>query len=138
MILSHPTAFFNKLRKHMFGPTLEQSELDGCYALIAACQTWPLAWEAYGFSTAYHETAHTMQPVREIGGAAYFTRMYDPAGLRPEVAQRLGNTHPGDGARFPGMGYVQSTGRGNARKITAALHAAGSPATSTWNRRPSC
>ncbi|RZK38651.1 MAG: hypothetical protein EOO90_21515, partial [Pedobacter sp.] len=33
-----------------------------------------------------------------------FKRMYDPKGDRPEVARRLGNVHPGDGARYAGRG----------------------------------
>jgi len=61
----------------------------------------------------FGETAHTMLPIIEYGGAAYFTRMYDPAGLRPAVAMQLGNTEVGDGCRFCGRGYVQLTGRAN-------------------------
>lgn len=60
-----------------------------------------------------HETAHTLQPVKEYGGEAYLARMYDPAGLRPAVAAQLGNVEAGDGCRFCGRGYVQLTGRTN-------------------------
>jgi len=51
-----------------------------------------------------HETASTMQPIKEIGNAAYFKRMYDIEGARPAKARELGNIHPGDGAKFCGMG----------------------------------
>jgi putative chitinase len=33
--------------------------------------------------------------------------------FKPHVAKKLGNTHPGDGERFKGRGYVQLTGREN-------------------------
>lgn len=125
MHLAKPEAFFAKVRAGLLGPTLSAGEVDGCNAILTATATWPLAWVADGLATAYHETAHTMQPVKEIGGPAYFRRMYDPEGNRPNVAAALGNIHPGDGARFPGMGYVQATGRGNARKLTVALRAHG-------------
>ena len=80
---------------------------------------------AYALATTYHETAHTMQPIKEIGGTAYFTRMYDIRGNRPHVARDLGNTQPGDGAKFAGRGYVQLTGRRNYTKATDKLRALG-------------
>lgn len=56
---------------------------------------------AYVLATAYHETAHTMKPVREYGGEAYLKKKkYYP---------------------FVGMGYVQLTWRANYEKASKAL-----------------
>lgn len=51
----------------MFGP-LEQKQVDGLNALLPVVADVPLLrQQAYILATAYHETAHTMQPVREYG-----------------------------------------------------------------------
>lgn len=115
-------AFFDTMRAgKLLGPTLSDKEVSGSEAIIAACAGWPVAWTAYALATAYHETAGTMQPIKEYGGAAYFRRMYDPKGARPHVAKRLGNTVPGDGVMFAGRGYVQLTGRANYAKAQTKL-----------------
>jgi putative chitinase len=125
MILSHPERFFGALRSGLLGPSLSPEEVSGCNAILDACKGWQMSWTAYALGTAFHETAHSMQPVREVGGEAYFHRMYDPNGLRPEIAKQLGNVHPGEGATYCGRGYVQLTGRGNYIRADEELKADG-------------
>jgi hypothetical protein len=88
---------------------------------------------AYCLATFKWETAHTLQPIDEIGTDASFNKRYGP---QTKVGQALGNTQIGDGARFHGRGYVQLTGRANynkAKKLTGidlliAPHRAKEPA----------
>lgn len=127
MALRREDAFFASLRSGILGPTLSPSEVEGCQAILSAAEGLPISFVAYMLATAYHETATTMQPVKEANWLspaaqrAYFFRMYDIEGARPDVARALGNLQPGDGARFPGMGYVQCTGRKNAERAQREL-----------------
>lgn len=109
-------AFFDLVRKGILGPTLDEDEVSGCKNILWAMAGAPLSWCAYALATAYHETAHTMQPIEERGGERYFFRMYDIKGQRPAKAKELGNIYPGDGVLFRGRGYVQLTGRANYSK----------------------
>jgi putative chitinase len=113
--------FFDHCRAGFMGPTLDADEVSGCNAILEAMSGLPLSWTAYALATAWHETAHTMQPVKEYGGPSYFFRMYDPQGQRPAVAARLGNTKAGDGVKYAGRGYVQLTGRSNYAKAAVKL-----------------
>lgn len=127
MTLARPALFFDSVRSHVLGPTLEQSEIDGCNAILAAMEGAPLAFTAYALATAYLETGSTMHPVMEANWLSvaarnrWFTRMYDITGARPAIAKTLGNLCAGDGARFAGRGYVQLTGRTNYQRAGAQL-----------------
>jgi putative chitinase len=113
--------FFDVCRDTVMGPTLDVREVNGSEFILAAMKGAPLSWTAYALATAWHETAHTMQPIREMGGPAYLTRMYDVDGRRPGLARKMGNRTPGDGVKFCGRGYVQLTWRNNYRLAGAKL-----------------
>lgn len=107
--------FFDSCRASVMGPTLDNEEVSGTETILDAMVGAPMSWIAYALATVWHETAHSMEPRKEIGGPGYFTRMYDIRGTRPDKARELGNDNPGDGALFAGRGYVQLTGRTNYR-----------------------
>lgn len=75
---------------------------------------------AYLLATTYHETAGTMKPLKEYGGKNRANRLYGIEGKNPTRARQMGNTRPGDGARYMGRGFVQLTWKNNYRK--ASLH----------------
>jgi putative chitinase len=121
MSLASPRLFFDSLRSGLLGPDLSPDEVTGCNAILDAMERTALAWTAYALATAYHETASTMQPIKEYGGPTYLTRMYDITGARPKMAVANGNTHAGDGIKYCGRGYVQLTWKNNYERAGAEL-----------------
>ena len=78
-------------------------DLGDTRLLIETCKTHGLLRNqaAYVLATAYHETAHTMKPVREYGGEKYLkSKKYYP---------------------YVGMGYVQLTWDYNYKKASDKL-----------------
>jgi hypothetical protein len=113
--------FFNAIRSAPFGGRLTQRQVDGVNHLAAAWERngdGDAAKFAYVLATAFHETAATMQPVRERGSKAYLAK-YDTG----KLAHELGNTPAadGDGQLYAGRGFVQLTGRANYERAGKVL-----------------
>lgn len=102
--------FFNEVRDHVFGKTMYQGQVDGCEAILDAwgkhAPNSDPRFIAYSLATAYHETARSMAPVRELGqgrGRAY------------------GNPVPPYNQVYYGRGYVQLTWKRNYANATRSL-----------------
>jgi putative chitinase len=78
--------------------------------------TTPLRFSHF-IAQAAHETAG-FRTLVEYGTDGYFNKRYGP---QTSVGKRLGNTQPGDGARFRGRGIFQCTGRFNYAKYGKAI-----------------
>lgn len=124
MSLKNADAFYVAIRQSkLFGPVFDTKEFQGVSEIIkdTSAANWPIAYTAYALATAYHETAKTMQPIKEFGGSAYYTKLYDVKGNNPTRARAMGNTTAGDGPKYCGRGYVQLTWKVNYAKAQKEL-----------------
>lgn|SRR5215217_2593879 len=110
--LDNSQAFFDALRESgIFASALKPDQVRGLETVCAAAKaaSWPLAFTAYALATACHETAYTMQPVRE---AFWLSENWRRANLR---------YYP-----FYGRGYVQLTWKNNYDRADRELALSGS------------
>ena len=100
-------SFVNAIN-NLFCAFNEYNSLDGSNPLYVS----------YMLATAWHETAFTMQPIKELGGNKYLSK-YDTGRL----AKILGNTPEadGDGQKYAGRGHVMITGLRNYRLFSLML-----------------
>lgn len=120
-------AFFDALRKRdsgVFGTSLTVGQVGGAEAIIdeAMKRKTPQPHLAYMLATAYHETAHTMQPVRETLAVSD-----DQAIARLDTAFRRGKLpwvktpywrKDKDGKSWLGRGLPQLTHKSNYEKMS--------------------
>lgn len=117
--------FYDGVRASLFGGSLNADQVGGMETILNAWNANPISSDprhlAYPLATTFLETAYTMQPIKEAGGRAYFTRLYDVAGDRPALAKKMGNVRRGDGPRYCGRGYVQITWYVNYEKASRVV-----------------
>jgi hypothetical protein len=109
--LDNEQAFFDELRNSgIFGSALKPDQVKGLQTVCSSAKAanWPVSFTAYALATACHETAYTMQPVRE---AYWLSENWRSKNLR----------------YFPfyGRGYVQLTWKENYDKADRELKLGG-------------
>jgi putative chitinase len=102
--------FFDVVRANLFRGNLSQAQVEGMTLLLDEWEAHfpykPVSHLAYTLATVYHETAQTMQPVREFGqGRGY--RYGKPVGKYNQV--------------YYGRGHVQLTWETNYLKATQKI-----------------
>lgn len=119
-IMINQKSFYDNIRP-LFGERLLPKQFNGIQVILTHWEQsglTDLRWLAYILATTFHESAYTMQPIKEYGGKDYFIKRYwDNAKIRRE----LGNLSPLDAVRYCGKGYVQITGRNNYKKMGGIL-----------------
>ncbi|HEY8084041.1 MAG TPA: glycoside hydrolase family 19 protein [Methylophilaceae bacterium] len=80
------------------------------------------AMQKYDITTAPREAAFLAQVAQETGDLNYLEEIDNGTNYsKYEGSKKLGNTQPGDGARFRGRGLMQTSGRANYEETGKAL-----------------
>lgn len=116
--------FFARIRQSLFAGKLSQPQVDGINEILNACARQGLSEPAtaYVLATAYHESAHTMRPVREALGrseAEAYAKV--TAWLRRKGWRNYAAIDRETGQSYLGRGFVQITHRENYEKASARL-----------------
>jgi hypothetical protein len=121
--------FFDHIREPLFPDGLQQHQVDGIEAILGEWEPAHAAdddrWLAYILATAYHESAHTMQPVRETlaSSDAQAVARLDSAwhsGKLSWVSTPYWQPDP-SGKSWFGRGLVQITFQKNYAKLGKAI-----------------
>ena len=121
--------FFREIRLSVFRGRLSRKQVQGMNHLLAAWEQRYAAhldvrMLAYCLATAWHETAHTMLPIREtlarsdrqaIARLRKWARKLSPRRRKKVLA--YARVHPDTGKAYFGRGYVQLTWRRNYREM---------------------
>lgn len=124
------TFFFEQLDTTLYKGGLRQSQVDGHNSVLDAWEATMAAsddrWLAYMLGTAYHETAFTLQPVRET-----LASTDEQAAARLESAWQKGKLpwvkvpywrKDANGKYWFGRGLVQLTFESNYAKLGTVIH----------------
>lgn len=107
-------AYFDAVRKPLFGGALTQQQVDGQNFILTQWEKrrpdGDLRHLAYMLATTKHETASTMWPIEEYGKGA---------------GRAYGRPDPVTGQAYYGRGFVQLTWRDNYRRATQLLGLSG-------------
>ncbi|MDT8328137.1 MAG: glycoside hydrolase family 19 protein [Roseovarius sp.] len=127
--------FFADIRRAdsgVFGTSLSQAQVNGIETIFAVANGLHVTWVAYLLATAYHETARSMQPIKETvmpwhkdknPSDAEVAARLDRAwakGQMPQVKRAYWRADD-RGRHWFGRGYVQLTHRSNYEKLAAVV-----------------